>query len=214
MPPTRRRPRCRCRLAPELVQDGDPETRQALAANPSLGAHGVALLAKDPHDDIRSAVALRHDLTEEQRATVRHDFDPTSMSMSMSHTLPWVEDLHGDADAMRRLAASSHPLVRRSVACARHLPPDVVARLARDPEAEVRRRAAEDPRLSPADAVRLLDDPKAHVRSAAVRNTRLPAHILAGLLHDRETARAAVTDPAIPVPVLHRILTAAAAATR
>ncbi|MFI1358654.1 hypothetical protein ACH4TV_34575 [Streptomyces sp. NPDC020898] len=283
----------RCRLEPELeaglVRDGDPEVRRALAANPSLGAHGVAVLAEDPHDDIRSAVALRPDLTEEQRAAVRYDFDPTSMS----HTLPWVADLHGDTDAMRRLATSSHPLVRRSVARARHLPPDVVerlardedrtvrlflaescedapadmllevwrwwdgslshpdrprshphfpragllryaddpsgrmrrlalddpestaadvARLARDPEAEVRRHAAEDLRLSPADAVRLLDDPAAHVRETATRNPRLPARVLAGLLHDRDTACAAVTNPAIPVPVLHRILATAAAA--
>lgn len=282
----------RCRLAPELeaelIRDGDAELRRTLAANPSLGPEGVAVLAQDPQNDIRSAVALRPDLTEEQRAAVRHDFDPTSMS----HTLPWVEDLHRDTDAMRRLAASSHPLVRRSVARARHLPPDVVARLARDedqvvrlflaescedapadmlldvwrwwdgslshpdrprnhpnfprtgllhhiadssgrmrrlalddsdstpadvahlardPEAEVRHRAAEDSRLSPADAVRLLNDPEAHVRSAAVRNPRLPARALAGLLHDRDTARAAVANPAIPFPVLHRILTVAAA---
>ncbi|AQU70489.1 hypothetical protein [Streptomyces niveus] len=295
--PDPRRALERCRLAPELeaelVGDGDAEVRRTLAANPGLGTHGVAVLAQDPQDDIRSAVALRPDLTEEQRATVRHDFDPTSMSMSMSHTLPWVEDLHGDADAMRHLAASSHPLVRRSVARARHLPLDVVARLARDddrvvrlflaescedapadmllevwrwwdgslshpgrprshpnfprtgllryaadpsgrmrrlamddpestpvdvarlardPEAEVRRRAAEDPRLSPADAVRLLNDPEAHVRGTAVRNPQLPARVLAGLLHDRDTASAAVTNPAIPVPVLHRILTVAAAA--
>ncbi|MGX1267081.1 hypothetical protein [Streptomyces phaeoluteigriseus] len=283
----------RCRLEPELeaelIRDGDTEVRRALAANPGLGAHGVAVLAEDPHDDIRSAVALRPDLTEEQRGAVRYDFDPTSLS----HTLPWVEGLHGDADAMRRLATSSHPLIRRSVARARHLPPDVVerlardddrtvrlflaescddaptdlllevwhwwdgsfshpdrprshphfpragllryaddpsgrmrrlalddpestaadvARLARDPEAEVRRRAAEDLRLSPADAVRLLDDPVAHVRGTAMRNPRLPARVLAGLLHDRDTACAAVTNPAIPVPVLHRILAAAAAA--
>lgn len=283
----------RCRLEPELeaelVRDGDAEVRLALAANPGLGAHGVAVLAEDPHDDIRSAVALRPDLTEEQRAAVRHDFDPTSMS----HTLRWVEDLHGDTDAMRRLAVSSHPLIRRSVARARHLPPDVVerlardedrtvrlflaescedapaemllevwrwwdgsfshpdrprshpnfprtgllryaadpsgrmrrlalddpestpadvARLARDPEAEVRRRAAQDPRLSPAGAVRLLNDPEGYVRSTAVRNPRLPARVLAALLHDRDTACAAVTNPAIPVPVLYRILAAAAAA--
>ncbi|WP_460072912.1 hypothetical protein [Streptomyces sp. YKOK-I1] len=291
--PDPRRALERCRLAPgleaELVRDGDAEVRRALAANPGLGAHGVAVLAEDPQDDIRSAVALRPDLTEEQRAAVRHDFDPTSMS----RTLPWVKDLHGDADAMRRLAASSHPLVRRSVARARHLPPDVVARLARDgdrvvrlflaescedapadvllevwrwwdgsfshpdrprshpnfprtgllrhaadpsgrmrrlalddpestpadvarlardPEAEVRRRAAADSRLSPADAVRLLNDPDASVRATAVRSPRLPARVLAGLLHDRDTACAAVTNPAIPVPVLHRILDAAAAA--
>ncbi|MGI3226850.1 hypothetical protein ACRJ4B_26560 [Streptomyces sp. GTA36] len=282
-----------CRLAPELeeelVRDGDAEVRRALAANPWLSAHGVAVLAQDPYDEIRSAVALRPDLDEEQRAAVRYDFDATSMS----RTLPWVAALHGDADAMRRLAVSSHPLIRRSVARARHLPPDVVerlardedrtvrlflaescddapaemllevwrwwdgsfshpgrprshpnfprtgllrytadpsgrmrrlvlddpdstpadvARLARDPEAEVRRRAAEDPRLSPADAVRLLNDPAAHVRGTVMRNLRLPARVLAGLLHDRDTACAAVTNPAIPVPVLYRILAEAAAA--
>ncbi|MEU0040062.1 hypothetical protein [Streptomyces sp. NPDC006333] len=292
LPPPRRALE-QCRLSPELeaelVRDGDAEVRRALAANPRLSAHSVAVLAEDPHDDIRSAVALRPDLDEEQRAAVRYDFDPTSMS----RTLPWVQDLHGDADAMRRLAVSSHPLIRRSVARARHLPPDVVerlardedrtvrlflaescddapaemllevwrwwdgsfshpdrprshpnfprtgllryaddpagrmrrltlddpestpadvARLARDPEAEVRHRAAEDPRLSPADAVRLLNDPAAHVRGTAMRNLRLPACVLAGLLHDRDTAWVAVTNPAIPVPVLHRILAAASAA--
>ncbi|MFJ8229656.1 hypothetical protein ACIQ9E_06795 [Streptomyces sp. NPDC094448] len=291
--PEPRRALERCRLAPELetelVGDGDAEVRRTLAANPGLGEHGVIVLAQDLRGDIRSEVARRADLTEEQRAAVCHDFDPSLMS----HTLPWVEDLHGDADAMRRLAASSHPLVRRSVARARHLPQDVVAllardedqvvrlflaescedapadvllevwrwwdgslsrpdrprshpnfprtgllrhiadpsgrmrrlalddpesapadvaRLARDPEAEVRRRAAQDPRLAPADAVRLLNDPEACVRDAAVRNPRLPARVLAGLLHDRDTARAAVTNPAIPLPVLRRILTAAAAA--
>ncbi|MGX1915671.1 hypothetical protein ACWIID_43785 [Streptomyces phaeochromogenes] len=36
--------------------------------------------------------------------------------------------------------------------------------------------------------------------------------VLAGLLHDRDTACAAVTNPAIPIPVLHCILAAAAAA--
>ncbi|MFE1949292.1 hypothetical protein ACFW9D_02350 [Streptomyces sp. NPDC059524] len=273
-------------LEAELVRDADPEVRRALAANPRLGAAGVAALAQDPHGDVRAAVARRADLDEDRRAAVRHDFDPTSMS----YTLDWVEDLHDDADAMRRLAASSHPLVRRSVARARHLPPDVVerlardedrtvrlflaescddapedmllevwrwwdgsfshpgrprshpnfprtnllrladapegrmrrlalddpestpadvARLARDPETEVRRRAAEDPRLAPSDAVRLLNDPAVHVRETAMRNPRLPARVLAGLLHDRDTARTAVTNPAIPVPVLQRVLSAA-----
>ncbi len=282
-----------CRIEPgleaELVRDEDVEVRRALAGNPRLGAPSVAVLAQDPYDDIRSVVALRPDLTEEQRASVRYDFDPTLMS----HTLPWVESLHGDADAMRRLAVSSHPLVRRSVARARHLPPDVVARLARDedrtvrlflaescddaptemllevwrwwdgsfshpdrprghpnfprtgllryaadpsgrmrrlalddpestpadvarlardPEAEVRRRAAVDSRLPPADAVRLLNDPTSHVRAAAIRNPQMPARVLAGLLHDRATAYEAIVNPAIPVPVLQRILAAAAGA--
>ncbi|WP_405774599.1 hypothetical protein [Streptomyces sp. NBC_00859] len=121
-------------LEAELVQDPYAEVLRALAANPGLGSHGVARLAKDPLDEIRSAVALRPDLTEEQRAAVRYHFDPKLGS----HTLPWVADLHGDAVAMRRLAASSHPLIRHSVARARHLPPDVVERLARDEDRVVR----------------------------------------------------------------------------
>ncbi|WP_328752794.1 hypothetical protein OHT57_45180 [Streptomyces sp. NBC_00285] len=141
----------RCRLAPELetelVRDGDAKVRRTLAANPGLGEHGVAVLAEDPQDDIRSTVALRPDLTEEQRAAVRHDFDPALMS----HTLPWVKDLHGDADVMRRLAASSHPLVRRSVARARRLPPDVVALLARDEDRVVRLFLAESCEDAPTD---------------------------------------------------------------
>ncbi|MEV4039564.1 hypothetical protein [Streptomyces umbrinus] len=99
-----------CRLAPELeeelVRDGDAEVRRALAANPWLSAHGVAVLAQDPYDEIRSAVALRPDLDEEQRAAVRYDFDATSMS----RTLPWVAALHGDADAMRCVASPYRPI--------------------------------------------------------------------------------------------------------
>ncbi|KAB2970982.1 hypothetical protein F8R89_02255 [Streptomyces sp. SS1-1] len=289
--PEPRRALEQCRLEPaleaELVRDGDTDVRRALAANPRLSPSGVAVLAGDTCDDVRSAVSVRPDLTEEQRAAVRHDVDLTSMSS----TLPWVENLHDDADAMRRLAASSHPLVRRSVARARRLPPDVVerlardedrvvqlflaescddapaemllevwrwwdgsfshpgrprdhpnfprtgllrhaddpdgrmrrlalddprstpadvARLARDPEPEVRRRAAVDPRLAPADAVRLLNDPQDYVRSAAIRSPRLPARVLSGLLHDRDTAYEAAGNPAIPVPVLYRLLDSAA----
>ncbi|MBK3571731.1 hypothetical protein JHN47_49670, partial [Streptomyces sp. MBT62] len=92
--------------------------------------------------------------------------------------------------------------------------PADVARLARDPEAEVRHRAAQDPRLSPADAVRLLNDPASSVRATALRNPQLPSRVLADLLHDRVTAWEAVMNPAIPVPVLHRIVTAAAGAAR
>ncbi|MYR41656.1 hypothetical protein [Streptomyces sp. SID5910] len=141
----------RCCLTPELEgelpREGDAEIRRALAGNPNLSAHGVAVLAQDPRDDIRSTVALRPDLSEEQRAAIRYDFDPSSLS----HALPWVEELHGDADAMRRLAASSHPLVRRSVARARRLPPDVVTRLARDDDRVVRLFLAESCEDAPAD---------------------------------------------------------------
>lgn len=60
--------------------------------------------------------------------------------------------------------------------------------------------------------MRLLNDPADYIRDTAIRSPRLPARVLAALLHDRDTAIAAAANPSIPVPVLHRILAAAAEA--
>ncbi|WP_194899413.1 hypothetical protein [Catenulispora pinisilvae] len=49
-----------------------------------------------------------------------------------TYALWWVAALHDDPDAMRQLAAHPNLLIRRSVARARHLPPEVVDRLGRD----------------------------------------------------------------------------------
>ncbi|WP_406396539.1 hypothetical protein [Streptomyces sp. NBC_00887] len=45
-----------------------------------------------------------------------------------------------------------------------------------------------------------------------MRNPGLPARVLAALLHDRDTACAAVMNPGIPVSALYRILAEAAEA--
>ncbi|TXS49993.1 hypothetical protein [Streptomyces sp. t39] len=50
----------------------------------------------------------------------------------------WIAALHDDAEAMRRLARSPNLRIRRSVARARHLPPDVVDLLAHDEDRVVR----------------------------------------------------------------------------
>lgn len=141
----------RCRFEPgleaELVRSGDLATRLALAGNPRLGPEGVAALAEDGEEQIRSLIALHPDLTEERRDAVRWSYDRDRLS----HALPWVTALHGDPAAMRRLAASSHPLIRRSVARARSLPADVVQRLARDEDRVVRLFLAESCDDAPAD---------------------------------------------------------------
>ncbi|MET9376499.1 PE-PGRS family protein [Streptomyces sp. NPDC002992] len=291
-----------CRLAPgpaaRLAAHEDPEVRERLAKNPRLDAAAVAVLAEDPEDEVRHTVAVRADLTEEQRAAVRLALHPSD---GRPLVLPWVAALHDDPEAMRRLAASSHPYVRGSVARARRLPPDVVERLARDedrvvrlflaescddappdmlleiwhwwdgsfsfpgrprthpnfpragllrhatdpnprlrrlalgdPEctselveelsrdeaAEVRQDVVGDPRLAPSTAVRLLDDPDSSVRARAARHPALPRDVLLRLLRDPKTASDAATNPALPVPVMRRMVdllverTESAASTR
>ncbi|MFF0739388.1 HEAT repeat domain-containing protein [Streptomyces sp. NPDC004111] len=140
-----------CRLegdfAAQLATHQDPELRRALARNPYLSADLVGLLAVDADAEVRGEVAVRPGLTEEQRAAVRIEFDPGIQR----HALEWVTALHDDVDAMRRLAGSSHPLIRRSVARARHLPPDVVSLLARDEDRVVQLFLAESCEDAPAD---------------------------------------------------------------
>ncbi|MEU8619911.1 PE-PGRS family protein [Streptomyces sp. NPDC048623] len=277
-----------CRLAPawaaELARDGDEPTRTSLALNSLLAPAALALLLTDDDESVRRIVSLRADLTEEQRAGVRHPFRPGE---SRNWALPWVAELHDDPEAMRRLAASSHPFVRSSVARAPRLPADVVERLARDedptvrlflaescddapgdmllevwhwwdgslsfpgrprthpnfpragllrfaadpnprlrrlalddpestPElvetlardesAEVRGDAARDPRISPGTAVRLLDDPDDGVRLRARRSAPLPLDVLMRLLTDPKTANDASCNPALPLPVMRRMI--------
>ncbi|MFF3013691.1 PE-PGRS family protein [Streptomyces sp. NPDC057939] len=134
-------------LAEHLIRHGDPTRRRRLAGNLRLDPDVVELLAADPDENVRSAAATHPSLTEEQRATIDYDFDP-----GVHHSpLAWVTALHENADAMRLLAASTHPLIRRSVARARHLPPDVVAALANDGDRVVQLFLAESCEDAPAD---------------------------------------------------------------
>ncbi|MFF7049872.1 PE-PGRS family protein [Streptomyces griseorubiginosus] len=134
-------------LAAHVAGHGDPAERRALAGNPRLTPELVARLGQDPDAGVRFTVSVRADLTEAQRAGIRYDFDPGVRY----RPLDWVVALHDDPDAMRSLAASSHPLVRRSVARARHLPPEAVERLARDEDRVVQLLLAESCDDAPAE---------------------------------------------------------------
>ncbi|WP_371525460.1 PE-PGRS family protein [Streptomyces sp. NBC_01283] len=134
-------------LAEHLARHGSEAQRGSLAGNPFMDPDLVALLAQDLDERVRDVVARRPDLTEEQRAAIPITFDPGTHHRS----LDWVEALHHDPAAMRRLAASAHPLVRRSVARARRLPPDVIDRLARDEDRVVQLFLAESCDDAPAD---------------------------------------------------------------
>ncbi|MCB5178786.1 PE-PGRS family protein [Streptomyces antimicrobicus] len=205
----------RCLLAPDLVahllDTADGRLREALAGNTRLSREAVARLAADADGCVRHVVALRPDLTEDQRAAVPVDIDPGTRT----HALPWVVEQHDDPVAMRRLAASSHVLVRRSVARARRLPPDVVQRLAWDTDHVVQLFLAESCDDAPAEMLlriwtwwtgslsfpgrprthpnfpregllRFADDPHGRMRRLALDDPRSTPELVARFARDRD----------------------------
>ncbi|MEU3425355.1 PE-PGRS family protein [Streptomyces gardneri] len=130
-----------------LTADEHADVRRTLAAHPRLPAAALAALLADENEPVRRAASVHPELSEEQRAECLPGLDLDGMR----HDVPWVRDLHGDPEAMRRIAASCHPLLRGTVARARHLPPDVVERLARDEDRVVRLFLAESCDDTPAD---------------------------------------------------------------
>ncbi|MER5436224.1 hypothetical protein [Streptomyces sp. NPDC002588] len=107
----------------------------------------------------------------EERAGIGFPFD----ARTMSHDLDPVTALHDGPDAMRRLAVSAHPVVRRGVARARRLPADLVERPARDEDRVVHLFLAGSCDDAPAD---------------------LPM---------KDTAEQAARHPGLPVPVMRRM---------
>ncbi|WP_237525509.1 PE-PGRS family protein [Streptomyces sp. SID4985] len=136
-------------LAETLAHGSDSALRGALARNPHLSPDLVRLLAEDADPGIRWQISLRPDLTEEERSRIPVEFDPKARCRALS----WVRELHDDEAAVRRLAISAHPLVRRSVACAKNLPTDVAERLARDEDFVVRLFLAENCAQAPAEVL-------------------------------------------------------------
>ncbi|MEU6240392.1 PE-PGRS family protein [Streptomyces sp. NPDC047024] len=136
-------------LTEALAHGPDSGPRGALARNPHLSPDLVRLLAEDADPGIRWQISLRPDLTEEERSRIPVEFDPEARCRALS----WVRELHDDEAAMRRLAISAHPLVRRSVACAKNLPTDVAERLARDEDFVVRLFLAENCAQAPAEVL-------------------------------------------------------------
>lgn len=105
-----------------------------------------------------------------------------------------------------RYATDPNPRLRRLALSDPQSAPELVEKLSRDEAEEVRQDAAQDPRLAPTAAVRLLDDPDSSVRALAARNPALPQDVLLRLLQDPETAEAAAGNPALPVPVMRRMV--------
>ncbi|MER6471971.1 PE-PGRS family protein [Streptomyces collinus] len=218
-------------LGDALAHSTDRESRRAAAGNPDLAPHLVAELGQDPDPAVRWTVWVRSDLTEEERARVPVEFDPEAYC----RPLPWVLALQDDEEAMRRCAASSHPLVRRSAACAKNLPADVVERLARDEDRIVRLFLAENCAQAPAEvllemyrtwdgysaarfpghpnfprqkALRYADDPDPRMRQLALEDPAATADLVERFSRDpaRSVRRRALRDQRLTPASVIRLL--------
>ncbi|MFF9015945.1 translation initiation factor 2 [Streptomyces sp. NPDC014870] len=111
-----------------VARVGDAKARVEVARRADLPRELVDLLARDPDPDVRTAVSVRAELTEAERAAVDYVVEPHE-----------VVDVGPDLyRAPLAHARSAHPLLRRRVAHNPELPPELVALLAADDDPGVR----------------------------------------------------------------------------
>ncbi len=191
-------------------------------------------LAASPNRWIRRSVARAHRLPPDIIETLARDEDrvvhlflaescedaPAELLLGVwtwwerngSFTFPGRPRNHPNfpRDRLLRFADDPRPRVRLLALDDPESPADLVERFSHDTDGEVRMRAAEDPRLEPSSAARLTEDTEWRVRNQARKNPALPPSLLVRLLLDEESAEEAAHNPAIPLPVIHRMLDTAA----
>jgi hypothetical protein len=110
-----------------LVTSPDRLVRAHAAWDERVPQDVALTLADDPEPQVRLYLSMREDLSEDQRSAIAY------VVPHGYHQVPgWLTGLMKNPQAIAEYARSSHVLIRRSVAMAKHLPPEAVALLAQD----------------------------------------------------------------------------------
>jgi hypothetical protein len=185
------------------AHDDNEWTRAVAAADPRLPADLVARLAVDPSPEVRLAVSMRPELSEEQRVAIDYHVGRDDRIRPAR----WATDTR-DPEIQRRCVFSAHIGLRRSVTCNPHLTPDLIAALTTDDDFAVRLLLCERHRDLPAETVlntyleattmtrgRLLDHPSFQ-RSGLARLADSP---------NPEARALAVLDPDAPPQLIEQL---------
>ncbi|RFU40187.1 LRV domain-containing protein [Actinomadura logoneensis] len=214
-----------------LARHEDPDFREAVAANPHTPADLVAELARDPEHEVRLAVSMRPELTEEQRAAIDYHVAPKDFVRPPG----WAWERLDDLQTMRRCATSAHPALRRAAAYSPYLPPDLVDLLAEDDDFSVRllltehhpspppalllSTLLENPFISRFDELSRPEFPRENLRrfatsddpgarALAAHDPDAPPDLIERLSHDPDPGvrRVMASDPRLPRPRLLALL--------
>ncbi|WP_433790134.1 hypothetical protein [Actinoplanes sp. CA-252034] len=175
--------------------DATPPLDWVLASGPAE----LDRCVRSAHPALRRSAACHPDLPADLLAVLTADPDPGVRALLCSHQA----HAPGELVLETYLATGDEDLLRHPA-----FPRTDLARLADDPAPRARALVALDPSAPPALIERLSHDPAGPVRRAMAADPRIPRSRLLALVDDESTAEAAAANPALPGPVITRLLRA------
>ncbi|MFF2045953.1 hypothetical protein ACFVVX_36585 [Kitasatospora sp. NPDC058170] len=224
------RPELTAQQRRELAEDPHPAVRTRISLHPALTEEERAAIDYRVDSDQTfgrsdTPASLYDAAKSRRRALSSHPVLRREAACDPALPPDLVARLSGDPDlGVRVLLAQNHPqapadLLLRSfleytgrerwhLTTRPNFPRTELAGHAEAADPMVRRLTLLDPQAPPATVDRLSADSDPDVRADAARHPRLPPRRLTELLDDGELAHEAAANPALPPPVMHRLVAA------
>ncbi|MEU9111022.1 translation initiation factor 2 [Streptomyces sp. NPDC048483] len=192
-----------------LVEHRDPEVRRELARRGDLAPALVEVLARDVDPRVRTAISLRPELSEDERAAIDYTVDTDTDTDSDFGPVEHHAFPAPDPAVSAAYARSRHPLLRRRAAQDPALPAALVAALARDDDLGVRVLLAHNhPAPPPELLLRAYLEHQGPARDLLTEHPRFPVAGLGARFADADAPggrRLAVLDPGLAPDAADRL---------